>query len=363
MELEAIHTGIIKIGEFELPCYVLNNEMRVLSQREVVKLISGGRESGNLYAYLKARAIQDYLPDKFKASDDVSDRNTLIFRAGAISAHGIQASDLVDICNAYLKARQSGILHPSQARLAEQAEMFISACAKTGIDAIVDEVTGYQYFRKANELQEKFKNYLQDEYREWTLTFPRQFFLQLYKLEGITPPIDNSPYPKRFGKYVMQFAYDTLDPDVADYLRENNPNPGGKKHHHQLFNEFGYMNLQQHVMSVLGIMKASINLEKFKDNIAIAFPNAKTQRTIRLKKQSSATRESKSLQSEPHRQLTLFDFIPTVNTKSKQELTAELDFRVGEDKGHSKEANSEDRVGNGLSKDRGDNSLKAHQST
>lgn len=219
MELEALHTGVIKLGEFELPCYVLNNEMRVLSQREVVKLITGGRESGNLYGYLRARAVQPFLPAKFQENNVNFDRNSLIFKAGSITANGIQASDLVDICNAYLKARLAGELLPQQAKLAEQSEMFIAACAKTGIDAIVDEATGYQHFRKANELQEKFKAYLQDEYREWTLTFPRQVFMQMYKLEGMKPPVTHEPYPKRFGKYVMNFIYDTLDPDMANQLR------------------------------------------------------------------------------------------------------------------------------------------------
>jgi len=320
MELEAIHTGIIKLGEFELPCYVLNNETRVLSQREVVKLISGGRESGDLNRYLNARAIQPHLPAKFRSESAEKSRNSLIFKVGTTTAHGIEASDLVDICNAYLKARQEGTLQPSQAKLAEQSELFISACAKVGIDAIVDEATGFQYFRKANELQEKFKAYLQEEYREWTLTFPRQFFMQLYKLEGIVPPMPIQNYPKRFGKYVMRFIYDTLDPDIADYLRENNPEPGGKKHHHQLFNEFGYGNLQQHVMSVLGIMKASINLERFKENLAIAFPNARTQGAIRLKDQrQKKVSENKESTPKPS-QLGLFDFIPTVNTISKDEI-------------------------------------------
>lgn len=317
MELEAIHTGVIKLADFELSCYVLNNEKRVLAQNKVVQLLTGGRESGDLGRYLRAQSIEPHLPDKFKGDFK---RNLLIFRVGTSIAHGLEASDVVDICKAYLIARQNGTLHPQQAKLAEQSELFITACAKTGIDAIVDEATGYQHFRRANELQEKFQAYLQDEYREWTLTFPRQFFMQLYKLEGIVPPVPIQSFPKRFGKYVMRFVYDTLDPDIADYLRENNPEPGGKKHHHQLFNDFGYGNLQQHVMSVLGIMKASINLERFKENLAIAFPNARTQGAIRLKKQKEKKAiESKGTAPSPS-QLGLFDFIPTVNTISKDEI-------------------------------------------
>lgn len=47
-KLESIYTGVIKLGDVEIPCYVLNDEKRVLSQREVVKLITGGRDSGDI---------------------------------------------------------------------------------------------------------------------------------------------------------------------------------------------------------------------------------------------------------------------------------------------------------------------------
>ena len=317
------NTGVIKLGEYEIPCYVLTDETRVLSQREVVKLISGGRESGNLNRYLNSQALQPYLPEKFRSE---AERNPLIFKAGPLTVHAIKASDVVDICNAYLKARLNGALQLNQSKIAEQAEMFISACAKTGIDAIVDEATGFQYFRRASDLQAKFQAYLQDEYREWTLTFPRQFFMQLYKLEGIARPLGMQPYPKRFGKYVMHFIYDTLDPDIADRLRETNPNPGGHKHHHQLFNDFGYINLQQHVMSILGIMKASINLERFKENIAIAFPNTRTQRAARMLNQKKLASKDEGISGT--KQMGLFDYIETVNTPSKEEKIIEGEMQL-----------------------------------
>lgn len=94
---------------------------------------------------------------------------------GSTIINGIRSSDVIDICNTYLKARQLGILAPNQSKLAEQSEIFISASAKSGIDAVIDEVTGYQYFRKADELQSKLDTYIQDGYREWTRTFPKEF--------------------------------------------------------------------------------------------------------------------------------------------------------------------------------------------
>lgn len=326
--LEAPYSGVIKLGEFELPCYVLNDGTRVLSQREVVKLISGGRDSGDLNRYLSAKNMQPFLPDKFRQNDNslifkvgqskagmplnrsLNEGNVLIFKVGQSQVNCWRASDIVDICNAYLKARLAGALHPQQAKMAEQCEIFVSACAKTGIDAIIDEATGYQYYRNAEALQEKFKAYLQDEYREWTLSFPRQFFMQLYRLEHKNPPTRLAKYPLRFGKYVMQFVYDTLDPDIADYLRKNNPNPGGHKHHHQLFNDLGYKDLMGHLMSVIGIMKASADMDRFRENLAMAFPNARTQRRARL--ESAKVENAHQSRIDATEQL-LFDILPTID--------------------------------------------------
>lgn len=310
-----MHKGVIKLSgheEYEIQCYVVDDGIKVeryLSQLEVVKLISGGRESGNLQRYLASSALQDTLPSDIK--DYYSD-NILIINTGQYSVNGVKASAVVDICNAYLKARQLGLLKPNQIKLAEQSEIFISALAKIGIDAVIDEATGYQYFRKANDLQAKLDAYITEGYREWTKTFPREFFMHLYRLEGKTPPQIDQPYPKRFGKYVMQFVYDTLDTEIADYLRENNPSPSGKKHHHQKFSDFGHKALTDHLFSVLGIVKASINMEKLRENLAFAFPNART-------KQRSRLLENKKNKNTVH-QPSLFDYLPTADNGKQYEL-------------------------------------------
>ena len=306
--IEKIHTGVIKLGEYDLPCYVVDNGgqiERVLTQREVVKLITGGRESGNLKRYLKSRALEEVLPPEIVRDYD---SNVLKINAGTYSINGVKASTVVDICNSYLKARQLGLLTPNQINLAEQSEIFISALAKTGIDAVIDEATGYQYFRKANELQEKLQAYIVDGYREWTKTFPKEFFMHLYRLEGKTPPLKDQPYPKRFGKYLMHYVYDTLDPEIADFLRDNNPNPSGKKHHHQKFSDFGHKALTDHLFSILGIIKASPNIDLFKQNLAFAFPNARTRRRNRL---SVNKAEKQKQKDEQLGQQAMFDILPT----------------------------------------------------
>lgn len=66
-------------------------------------------------------------------------------------------------------------------------------------------------------------------------------------------------------------------------------------------------------------MKASINLEKFKENIAIAFPNLRTQRSVCLKKQQSLKQSNQDRIQRPQ-QVSLFDLIETANSPTKEEF-------------------------------------------
>lgn len=213
--LTAEHSGILILGEYEIPCFVLSNKKRVVTQREVVGLLTGNKKGG-FDRYTNAPGIRDFMPTKYV---DTSHKDvTISFYVNGKLAYGYEGTDIIDICNAYLRAREAKQLGPTQLHLAQQAEIFIRACAKVGIDALIDEATGYQAIRDADELQVKLKIFIAEELREWTKTFPSEFFMLLYKLEGLKPPQPIRTYPKRFGRHVMRFVYDTMDPDIADWF-------------------------------------------------------------------------------------------------------------------------------------------------
>jgi len=50
--------------------------------------------------------------------------------------------------------------------------VFATACAKVGLDALVDEATGNQYERAEDALQVKLRAYLAEEMRKWEKTSP-----------------------------------------------------------------------------------------------------------------------------------------------------------------------------------------------
>ena len=63
--LYATHKGDVTIGDYKIPCAVLNNGKRVFIQREIVGLLTGNKKGG-FDRYLKARNLQFYIPERFK---------------------------------------------------------------------------------------------------------------------------------------------------------------------------------------------------------------------------------------------------------------------------------------------------------
>lgn len=297
-EVTAEWPGVLRLGEYELPCFVLSNKKRVIIMRELVYLLTGNRKGG-FVRYTSAKQVRDFMPQKYVDQDHRE--SAIVFKVGNKLAYGYEATDIILICDGYLKAREAGALeYASQQEIAQKAEIFIRSCAKVGIEALIDEATGYQAVRDADELQMKLAAYISKELNEWTRTFPTEFFNNLYRLEGRTPPSPPKPYPKRFGRYVMNFVYDTLDPDVSDWLRKNHPNPQGKDHHHNMLTQdFGYPKLRFHLYEVIGIMKSSSSMEIFRENLYRAFEYTRARRRERLRKDKD---ESKS---DGYKQLSL----------------------------------------------------------
>ena len=257
--------GTLQIGDVEFDCHMLSNHRRVLKQREVVRLISGGRESGNLTRYLERNPL-------YKA--DMLTGRTVQFRipGSPTLATGYDAELLVEICELYLDARAQKKLRGSQLKLAEMAEIIVRACAKVGIIALIDEATGYQELREKRALQLKFQAFIAEDIQEWARMFPEDFWFELARLEGVRYSGRNRPM--RWGKYVMAFVYDSIDPDVGKELRRINPNPRHRSNHHQWLKEFGRERVNIRIHEVIAIMKLCDSMDEFKRRFARVFrPN------------------------------------------------------------------------------------------
>ena len=259
--------GTIKIGNTEYECHVLDDERRVFTQREIVRAISGGRESGNLQRYL----------DRNPLTADGYSLNQIEFDVPGSrqTALGAEATELIDLCEKYLEADDQGKLKGSQKKLAVQCGIIIRASAKVGIVALVDEGTGYQAVRKKNDLQIKFQAFVADELQEWARMFPEEFWVELARLEGIK----YSPRyrPIRWGKYIMMFVYDAVDPDIGKMLREKNPNPRFLRNHHQWLKKFGREKVNNQIQRVITVMHLCRDMDDFRAKFSHVFKKSPLQ--------------------------------------------------------------------------------------
>jgi hypothetical protein len=263
--------GTAKIGDMEIECHVLNDLRRVLTQREVVRVLSGGRESGNLGRYLDRNPLFD---------KDLTSGPMIQFKVpGALQiANGYEATLLIEICETYLQARDQGLLKASQLKLAAQAETVMRACAKVGIIALIDEATGYQEVRAKHALQIKLQAFIADDIQEWARMFPDEFWFELARLEGI----HYSPRsrPLRWGKYIMMFVYDAIDADIGRELRKKNPNPHFLQNHHQWLKKYGQDKVRSQIDKVVTIMKLCENMNEFRAKFARVFKKTPLQVTF-----------------------------------------------------------------------------------
>jgi hypothetical protein len=180
------------------------------------------------------------------------------------SAKGMTAETFLEICGAYVTAWQEGALDSeAQIAIAKRAVMFLAACSKVGLIALIDEATGYQYRRAEEELQLKLRLFLLEEMRKWERTFPNELWEQFGRLTSWKGSVNQRP--KYWGKLVMELIYEYLDPDVAQWLRENAPEPKkGQNYHQWLTSQFGLKKLIEHIWKVIGVASTCENMDDLK---------------------------------------------------------------------------------------------------
>lgn len=281
----------LRIGDAEIPCYVLEDGTRVLSQRGTLAGLTlsqgsaGGAGGDRLVRFVQGKAISPYVSDTLMALIE----NPIHFRhsGGGGTAFGYPATILPEICDSVLAARNAGALQQQQLRIAQQCEELVRAFAKVGIVALVDEATGYQEDRDRDELHRLLEVYLSEERLAWAKRFPDEFYHQIYRLRGWSWPPTGRAKPPLLGHITNDVVYDRLPDGVLPKLRELNPTDEDSKrrkykHHQFLSTEVGQPDLRDHILQILPLMKVSKTWEGFKKLIDTVFPKKGDQRNLEL---------------------------------------------------------------------------------
>ena len=269
------------IGDIEIPCYVLEDETRVLTQRGMVSglgMARGGSSHGG--GDRLAHFVHQKTLNRFISEDLVTVTVSPIrFRApnGAI-AHGYPATLLVDLCRVVLEARDAGVLQKQQQHIAERADFLIRGLAKVGIIALVDEATGYQEIRERRALATILEKFIAKELQPWTKTFPYEFYQQIFRLKGWPMPSGGKSIkgPRVIGRYTNDIVYDRLAPGVLEELQRLTPKLPNGQRPNKFFQWFtpdlGHPKLKEHLAAVTALMRAAPNWTIFHRNLVRAFP-------------------------------------------------------------------------------------------
>jgi hypothetical protein len=284
---KAIRTGKLHFGDLVIPCAVLEDGRRVLSERGTSRALGrsrggsdyrrrvGSEGGGKLPVFIGASNLNRFIPSDLR----VALSSPILFRPPQTgkTAYGIEATALPVICDVFLKAREAGVLTAGQQPIAERASTLMRGFAHVGIIALVDEATGYQEDRDRDALQKILEAYIAPELLPWTKVFPNDFYRELFRLKNWQYSPMSVKRPQYVGKLTNELIYDKLPQGVLDELKSKNPViPKTKRRRHKHFQflteEVGNPHLKNQLVAVITLMRASAGWKQFKRSFARAFP-------------------------------------------------------------------------------------------
>lgn len=269
----------LRIGDIEIPAYVLADSTRVLAQRGLQSGI-GLSEGGGKGGARKLVALMENLDKKG------IDTRGLIARANSPihfipphdgnPAHGYEATILPDICAVIIAAAMEGKLGERLEHLADRCASLQHGFATVGIIALVDEATGYQDARAVDALAKILEKFIAKELRPWIRTFPPDFYKEIYRLNGWTFNQDSSARPGVIGHWTNNIVYKRLAPGVLDDLQRLTPRLNSGRLKNKLFQrlseDFGHPKLLAHLQGVMMLLKYAPNWRVFMDRIDREYP-------------------------------------------------------------------------------------------
>ncbi len=270
----APYNGMLYLGDHQIPCDVLEDGTRLLRRKEFLKAMGRGTLGGktlqrsidaNLPIFITANNLTPYLTAEIRST--LSEISYKLPNGQKVT--GFKSTALPEACKVYLEARKDEVLTKQQLSIAASCQVMLMAFAKVGLDALIDEATGYQTVRDKNAMQLLLEKYVNAEIREWVKRFPDEFFQQSYRLHGWQyPRLTGKNHPSYLGKFINKYIYEKMPPGVLEELKKKNPklDNGNRqfRHHQFLTPDLGSEGLKKQLVIVTTLMKASDNMEHFK---------------------------------------------------------------------------------------------------
>lgn len=290
----ATHTGVLNLAGRPLSCVVLEDGRRVLATLSFIQAIGRtGRmqqaTGGDIGEGSCSKPPLFLLADNLKPFVDkhleAAPATPIAYRSsrGTIG-YGYEARLLPVVCRIYIDARRANALTSKQKHIAEACEILLSALANVGIDALVDEATGFQYSRTRDALQKLLEQYVSRELARWEKTFEADFYRHIYRLKGWPFNPESSKRMPCVARITVDLTYDRIHPDLLRELKQMRieGNKSNSRLHQWLTTgpNGGHPRLKQHLEGVVALMSVATSWNQFEEWMDRRYP--KCNETLRL---------------------------------------------------------------------------------
>jgi hypothetical protein len=190
---------------------------------------------------LQAEVLNQFITEELRLST-----TPILFRLkNGQKTVGYDAALLTGVCRVYQKLHQSltermhiDERNPEAKKDAARAKStyrqykhIIAACdilmghfADRGIEALVDDATGYQADKARDEALKIVEQYVSPSYLiPWTQRFQHDFFRETYKILGWDYKEGSVKHPQYLGKFIIKYIYEPLPPGVWEELKRKLP--------------------------------------------------------------------------------------------------------------------------------------------
>lgn len=272
----AMYRGDLQIGQIAIPCAVLEDGTRVISEMGIHNNFgsSGGKIrqiraeieqkiGAPIPLFLASKPLEPFIREVF---GDGHLEPIEYVNNGTVS-RGYDAAILPKVCEVWLRAKDNGALQDSQLPKAKRAEVLMRGLAHVGIISLVDEATGYQDARAKDALAKIFEAFVAKELQPWIKTFPIDYYKELCRLYGVQfPPPQSNKFPQYFGHVTNNAVYSRLAPELLPELKKMaNKEEKRAKLHQFLTQDIGHPKLREHLASIVTLLKISKNKDDFNE--------------------------------------------------------------------------------------------------
>lgn len=280
---QASHQGTMQIGNVELRCFIVPPEwefdepQRLLSGRAVTDALSLTGRGQGMIRFVQSKTLNGHLSPE--VTEAILHPVVFTLNSGIKPTHGYPARILPELCfgimDAYVARKQVGLRTPPD-RTYIQAKILAKAFSVVGIEALVDEATGFQEDRDRRALARILNQYLAKEWRPWSRMFEAEFYQEIFRLRNWQWKGMRVNRPSCVAHYTTDLIYRRLAPRVLVELKARVPKNDRGKPKRPLFcglsEDTGVPALRLHLQGVTVLMKASRTWAEFKKLVDRAYP-------------------------------------------------------------------------------------------